>query len=460
MLSGRLTKVLLAGAAAGLLMTGCTTRGSPPAPLHPGANDGTYPPSNHTEPGPSGAAALPELSTGPLTLEQALARALQRSPELAAQAAEARAATARLQQAGAWPNPEIELAVEEVDRGGAGFDSAETGVTVAQALELGGKRHWRKRVAAAENEQVGRDTESQRLDVLAETARRFVAVLAAQERLDLARSAVDLAEQTDAAVAERVKAGKEPPPQAAKSAAELELARLDALAAEQALGVARGRLAVIWGAATATFDRAVGRLNRVNGVLPPLDALRTRLEATPDLARWDAELRLRRAAVASEKAARIPDLEASAGYLRFKEDGTDALAFGISMPLPLFDRNRGNLAAAREELARAESERTAAAVALAANLAEAHANLLAAHGRVATLQAKVVPVMEQACEAARTGYQQGKFGFMDLLDAQRGLIETRTSLVEALSDYHAAWIDIRRMTATGIDDFNGNEMED
>ena len=460
MLSGRITIVLLAGAAAGLLMPGCATRGYPPEASLPGAHDGAYTPSNLTHPGPRDAASLPDVPTGTLTLEQALAGALSRSPELAAQAAEARAATARLQQAGARANPEIELAVEEVDRDGAGFDSAEMGVTVAQALELGGKRHWRKRVAEAENEQVGRDTESKRLDVLAETARRFVAVLAAQERLDLAQSAVDLAEKTDAAVAERVKAGKEPPPQAAKSAAELELARLDALAAEQALGVARGRLAVIWGAETATFDRAVGRLNRLNGALPPLDALRTRLAATPDLARWDAELSLRRAAVASEKAARIPELEASAGYVRFKEDGTDALAFGLSMPLPLFDRNRGNLDAARQELARAESERTAAAVALAVNLAEAHASLLAAHGRVATLQAKVVPVMEQACEAARAGYQQGKFGFLDLLDAQRSLIETRMSLVDALSDYHAAWIDIRRMTANGIDDFNSDEMED
>ena len=70
---------------------------------------------------------------------------------------------------------------------------------------------------------------------------------------------------------------------------------------------------MIWGAETATFDRAVGRLARDNGALPPLDALRTRLEATPDLARWDAELRLRRAAVSSEKAARIADLEASVG---------------------------------------------------------------------------------------------------------------------------------------------------
>jgi cobalt-zinc-cadmium efflux system outer membrane protein len=180
--------------------------------------------------------------------------------------------------------------------------------------------------------------------------------------------------------------------------------------------------------------------------------LRSRLSLNPDLARWETELELRRAVVSSEKAARVPDMQASVGYLQYEEDGTDALAFGVGLPLPLFDRNQGNIAAATHELSKAEAERSAAELALATELGETHAALTAAHQRVATLQGKVVPVMEGAFEAAHEGYRQGKFGFLDMLDAQRGLFEAKGALVDASSDYHSALIDIQRITGTSIEE--------
>ena len=81
----------------------------------------------------------------------------------------------------------------------------------------------------------------------------------------------------------------------------------------------------MWGAEAASFDAVEGSLDRVLDAVPSLEALRSRLEANPDLARWEAELRLRRAALASEKAARIPDLEASVGYLQY-DPGTERVS--------------------------------------------------------------------------------------------------------------------------------------
>ena len=450
-MSERISICCAAGLLVAGLLTGCVAPGSRtllPEPRPMGAQCPTV--GQRFQDGSEDVGdAVPE-PTGMLGLNEALAASLMRNPELAAFSHETRAAQARLLQAGVLPNPQLEFEVEEYDRGGGGFDSAETAVVFAQPFELGGKRQWRKRVAEAEGELAGWDYESKRLDIFAETSRRFVEVLATRERLELARSAVELAEKTSRAVAERVKAGKEPPLQAAKSEAELELARLGELAGENALRVARKRLAAMWGAEVAFFDTTEGSLDHVQEAVPSLETLRTRLDTNPDLARWDAELRLRRAALAAEKAARIPDVEASVGYLQFEDDGTDAFAFGVGMPLPVFDRNRGNIMAARHELAKAENELSAMEVSLAAELAEAHAGLTTAHQRVGTLRSKVVPAMEQAYQAAHEGYQQGKFGFLDMLDAQRGLFEARASLVDALHEYQAALIDIQRITATGL----------
>lgn len=395
-----------------------------------------------------------------LKLTDALSLALRGNAELAAFSYEVRAAEARVLQAGVLPNPELELGVDEYDRDGAGFDSAETAVTLGQLFELGGKRHWRKRMAEAEGELAGWDYEAKRLDVFAETARRFTAAVAAQERLDLARAAVGLAEKTSQAVAERVNAGKEPPLQASKSEAELEMARLDAQTAESALQVARRNLATMWGAEQAAFVEVQGKLDHVSRSIPALESLRSRLTDNPDLARWEAELRLRRATLSSEKAARIPDLEGSVGYVQFEEEGTDALAFGIGMPLPLFDRNQGNIAAATHGLAKADAERSATEVALAADLAAAHAALSISHERVAALRGKVVPAMEQAYQAAHEGYQQGKFGFLDMLDAQRGLFEAQGALVDALGDYQDALIEIQRLTGTRLEELMNEKVEE
>ncbi|MFC1452556.1 TolC family protein [Verrucomicrobiota bacterium] len=387
---------------------------------------------------------------GTLRLDHALAAALLHNPELEGFAYEVRAAEAREMQARALPNPELEIEIEEYNRDGEGFSSAETGISLGQLIELGGKRRWRTRVAQAEGRLAGWDYEAKRLDVFAETARRFAAVVAAQRRHVLSQSSIDVAERNAEAVQERVKAGKEPPFQAAKAGAELEIARMEGVAARHALAAARANLVAMWTAPAAEFGTAEDNLDAVLDVVPSLERLQSKLSSSPELERWEADIELRETALASEKAARVPDLEASVGVHRYEEDGTDSISFGIGLPLPVFDRNRGNTSAARHELEKARSEQRAAAASLKAQLAQAHADLASAHGRARALALKVVPATTEAFEAVREGYQQGKFGFLDMLDAQRGLFEAKASLIDSLEDYHGAATAIERITATGL----------
>ena len=225
---------------------------------------------------------------------------------------------------------------------------------------------------------------------------------------------------------------------------------MDAREAHSALEVARMRLAAMWGADGATFDHAEGRLERFATTVPTWKTLQERIKANPDLARWQTERDLHHAELMAERAARIPDLSAAVAYQQYREDDTDALAFGVGMPLPLFDRNQGNIAAATHRIARTEAERSAAALALSTQLREQHTTLVAAHQRATTLGLTVVPAMEQSLEAARLGYQQGKFGFLDMLDAQRGLFEVRADMLDALSAYHIALTEIQRTTGTHL----------
>jgi len=392
----------------------------------------------------AGAAVTPS-NEGALTLDQALVLALKQSPTLAMATYDVRVTESLTRQAGRPPNPSVKFKLEEYDRGGAGFESAETATSIGQRFELGGKRRWRARSAAAQGEVAGWNLERRRLDVIRETTDRFVAVGAAQQSHALARSMVDLAEQTARAVAERVDAGKEPPAQAAKAKAELELVRLDARAAANDRATARLALAAMWGKLDPAFTSVVIVQDAIPSEPPVLSDLKAHLATSPELAWWESEIGLRQAELKGQKAARIPDLQASAGYLQYEEDGTDAFMGSVAIEVPFLDRNSGNIEAARLAVERAEAGRRIAELSLARELMDAHAALGLAIQRVGTLQQDVLPAMQHAFDAVREGYKQGKFGLLEMLDAQRGLFEVQGALVDARMKYRMAVTAIERL---------------
>ena len=396
---------------------------------------------------------------GALILRSAIALALTHSPELKAFSYDVRAAEARTLQAGLRPNPELEIELEEFDHDGEGMDSAEIVIGLGHTVELGGKRRWRKQVAAAEGELAGWDYEEARLSVLSETTRRFTLAIVAEQKLALAESAAVLAQKLKRTVDAHVAAGKEPQFQSARAAAELGLVQLRVLEARDTVAISRRKLANMWAADKATFQTLDGVIDRLAETLPQLNTVESYLAQNPQMARQAAALRWARAALAAEKAARIPDLEVSVALIQFEEDGTDALAFGVGTPLPLFDRNQGGIAAARYGLAKVETEINAARAALSLELAETHATLVTANTKARTLRDKVLPASETAFNAASEGYRQGKFAYVDVLDAQRSLFDVRLQMLDALADYHDALLSLEQLTGTPLNNMHKKSTE-
>jgi len=393
------------------------------------------------------------------TLQDALSLALLHNSELRAFVYEVRVAEAEQLQAGLWTNPELNLEVDEYNRDGAGFDSAETTLALSQKFQPGGQRRWRTQVAAIQGELAGWEYERKRLDVFTATTLCFISVLAEERRLEIADALVGLAEKSSKAVDERVKAGKELPLQATKAAAELELARLKKWEAQSSLEVSRRCLASMWGAETAEFRTLKGNLDSVMESLPPLERLQLQLAANPELEQWESELRLRHAALSLEKAQRIPEIEASIGVKHFEVDSTDALVFGVGIPLPFFDRNQGRIAASNYELAQAEANQIAVRNELTTELGSRYGEFSRAHQRVIILRSKMVPAMEETFEVAHESYREGKFDVLDMFDAQRRLFESKGAQVDALESYHASKAAIQRIIGISIEELIDNNLE-
>lgn len=380
-----------------------------------------------------------------LTLRDALALTFDRNPSLAAFAKEREAAEAAAAQAAALPNPVLDVAADNLRNARkAEAGDRSTTIQIGQLVELGGKRSARQDVAAASRDLAAWDYEARRVELAAQAAQRFVDLLAAQQRRALAQEALDLARQVGDTVAKRVQAGKVSPVEETKArlaqasaGVELEQARREVTAARRSLGA-------LWASPDPRFERAVGDLERPLR-LPAWDQLSGRVRNSPGLARWSSEVARRRAGVDVESAKAFPDVTVTAGVTRFSQFDDRAWSVGISLPLPLFDRNRGGVLEASRRLDKAGDEYRAEEGRLLAELSQAYERLAAVIREIEVLRATLLPGARSAFEAAARGYELGKFGFLDVLDAQRTLFQTRTQYVRALADGQRGMSEIERM---------------
>jgi cobalt-zinc-cadmium efflux system outer membrane protein len=392
---------------------------------------------------------------GVITLREATALALARSPELGVFPYELREADAHILQAGLRPNPELLVEVEEF--GGRGerrsLDAAETTVHVGQPLELGGKRAKRTRVAALDKDLVQWDYQAARLDVLREVARAFATALAAQERLALTERLLELSSQAQSAAAQRVQAGRDSPVDVLQADVALLESRIERQKAQKALVAARHRLAATWGGHTPVFEKVQGDFYQTPAPRPPAEVTAAVLD-NPDLARWQTEEDRRRAALRLEKARGVPDLTIGGGVRRFEQTDDEALVFSLVVPLPLFDRNQGGILGATAQLAKTRRQYEAVTVRTLAALSEATSALAAAYEEVTILRTEVLPKAQTAFGAAQQGYRQGKFDYLHLLDTQRTLFQTQMRYVDSVETYHRVQADVARLTGRPLDTEN------
>lgn len=384
--------------------------------------------------------AQPHDPPSPLTIKAALALARTHNSELAASRSEVGATDAAAEQARALPNPELSATWEEVGKPGRS-----TSLQISQLIETGGKRAVRVRAAGLGRDIATAEYDAKRIDVLTRVRQAFVDVLAAQRRKQLSDQAVALAAQAADAVGKRVTAGKVSPVEETKAKLEAGAARIEAEQAARELASARKRLSAFWGNTTPRFSEASGDLELLVAV-PSLDTLEQRARSSPERMRAIAEVARRGALLDGEKAKRYPDFTLGAGVKRTLDTRENLPLFTFSMPLPIFDRNQGSVREALKRVDKARDEQSGIDTRLQSELAQTYERFKAIEMELTTLREELLPGAKSAFDAATTGYQLGKFGFLDALDAQRTLFRTNQQYVKALAEYHGTIADLERLT--------------
>ena len=153
------------------------------------------------------------------------------------------------------------------------------------------------------------------------------------------------------------------------------------------------------------------------------------------------------AAAALERAAAKQDPTISVGVRNLRETRDTAAILSVSMPLAIFNRNKGAIARAEAERRKAAFEREAGELALSREIVRARSILDAATAEAATLRRDVIPRAESALSNARAGYARGAFTYLEVFSAQTALFDFRGKEVDALRRAHLARAEFDRLTA-------------
>jgi cobalt-zinc-cadmium efflux system outer membrane protein len=329
-----------------------------------------------------------------------------------------------------------------------GIDQAETTASISQTLELGGKRP--ARIAASQAEvQASRQRVSRALaDFRFDLATSYAEAEAADRRLQLAREALSLAEE-DARISRAfVQSGREPDLRGIQAEAAVQAARASLDEAQAARTTAFAYLTALAGSPAPITSIPISLLDQ-----PPLSpSAEQGTTSAPGIMVAQAERDAATRRLSLERRRAVPDVNVSIGFRRFEDSNTSAVVAGVSVPLPLFDRNRGNVSAVQAEVTAAEARLRAARL-------DAEAALRSGTARVAAAETRLVASRggEQAAQEAyrltRIGYESGKLSLAELLVARRALTDARGQSIAAAVERVSAQAALTRLSgAAGTGD--------
>lgn len=374
----------------------------------------------------------------PLSLNEAIELAIAANPGLRSARQDIGIAEAAQIQAGLMPNPELALLREGMDKG-----TRTQTVQISQRLELGGKRAARVALAEGERRVAAQDLAITLADLRGNVTSAYFDALTAQERLDLAQASLQLAQKATQAATRRVAAGRISPVEQSRSQVAEAGVRLEVAQAVSELGLARQRLSAQW-AATNVLQRPLEKAPAEAPPLPPLDTLRQQLEESPQLRRAHGVIEREQARVRLERAQRVPDVSVTLGNKRDDEIGRNQAVVGLSIPLPLFNRNQGGELAALRQVEKARSDFDGERIRITQALSEAYQRAELAQAEVVSITRDILPAAQGAYEASVTGFELGKFSFLDVIDAQRTLFQARAQYLRALSERYRSSADVER----------------
>ncbi len=376
-----------------------------------------------------------------LTLEAAMATALEQHPRLASSRAELEAAAARTEGAERYPNPEAIVRTENAPLGDHSFTgNADYLLGLSQPIPLGDRLEAARTVAERERDRAEAEHGAAARDIRRAVRGAFATALYAQQATQLRGDLLDVSQRQVELIEARVEAGDAVPAELARvglaQVGDLsEFRRVETLAEQAllALSVAIGDGAPI--------DSVSGDLTTAVD-LPSLEQLLSALDANPELVAARADTQLARARLELEQELLVPDVRFDLLYRRIESEDENSIDVGVSFPVKLFDDGRPRVREQRARVSRAEALARERRVQLQGAARDAHARARLALDHWRQLEQEVLPRSEHLYRLVQARHAAGDATLGDELEARRLWVESRLDALQTLHTALIAWADL------------------
>jgi cobalt-zinc-cadmium efflux system outer membrane protein len=367
-----------------------------------------------------------------MTLEQLEQLTLQANPRLAMAAAAAEAAQGRAWQEGLYPNPIVDVVGDELgDRTGpSGIWTA----MISQELVTANKLALSREAALRAADQAGLAVMSERYNRLAAVRVAFFEVVRLQRRVEVLQFLIALSDKTVETAKQLLKAKEGSQLEVLQFEIERERYATERDAAREQIPAALRQLAAAVGVAQLPCQEVMGTLD---GPLPALDLEAVRqvvMAHHPEIR--SAQLGVDRAQVLLTRAhAEVkPNITLAGGFTRQGQNRSNDGLFGVRLPVPLWNRNQGNIRAAQAAIAEAQANVLRVENDLSDQVANAFGRYAAAEARIQRIRRMLVPRVNEAFQLAQRAFKAGQGDYLRVLAAQRAVAEIDLELLAAQAE--------------------------
>jgi len=345
------------------------------------------------------------------------------------------------------PNPELDFEIENFAGSGSsrGFDSSESTISISQKVITAKKRKKRVKIAQTGKKIAEDNYLLIAADIVQETEKRFLKSLYIQKKILLREEMLRLSSQFLSKISRRVKAGRTPIFELSRAKISFMRNSIILEKLKKDLSASKMLLSSLWG--KTGYDRFIvtGEMDIKSG-LPYMNKLENVIEKNPEILLLLSKIRLHKNIIKLEKSLRIPDLTLTGGIRSISETGNSAFTFNFSLPVPLFNRNQGNIKRATFQLNRLEDTLKAVKITLRNRIIYLHKKMNNLHKNASTLKSTILPETKKIYKTVSEGYSMGKFDFLNILDAFRTQLEVQEDYLQTLYDYHKLNFEVNRIT--------------
>lgn len=374
-----------------------------------------------------------------ITIDKAVKIAIENNLQLKAERERLGIARARLAIVRPFLNPELESETASSNReGDRGYS-----LKISQEFEVGGKRACRREVAKINIEKVRRDIENEERELAAGVRRVFYRGLLLQKQVELMDKLSGLNEELVKDTIDRFQAGYIS--QLEVNLAKIQLQEVSKKRAEfsSELSVSLLELKRLLGSPPESELKINGSLDYYPVELKLDRLINYSLANRPDLKSLEFGLRGAEKEVSLWQAERWPDIKLFSSFDR-APDKEELTRVGVSIPLPIFDRKRGQIEEAKTQKRKADFELADIEQLIAKEVTAAYSEFNLSRERLKLYQEEIMDLIEEGLGLSRGAYQRGEVGFLEILLTQEKFVQTKISYLEALYAYNLSVVKLEK----------------